>query len=177
MKRSSAPLIIFALLLCGCSKKESSEAKSQPVDQPGRVQPEPVNRSLKVGPGPPKHLLHRVFSLNDHTQFAFVVAPHQDSTTLHGTFRSFTKRSDPDSTCNRAADVDLMLLNEQEFSQFLQGPPRSVTYELDPSHNQRVDWRVPATYGQPETYHLVFTNSAGGTKVKFVDADFSVSSE
>ena len=177
MKRTSAPLIIFALLLCACSKKESSAAKDQPFDQAQPVLPGLLNRSPKVGPGPPKHLLHRVFSLNDHTQFAFVVAPHQDSTTLHGTFRSFTKRSDPDSTCNQAADVDLMLLNEQQFSQFLHGPPQSITYELDPSHNQRVDWRVPATYGQPETYHLVFTNSAGGTKVKFVDADFSVSSE
>jgi hypothetical protein len=138
-------------------------------------EPLPVDHPVNIEPGKPKHLLHNVFSVNNHTQFAFVVPPHQGSTRLHGTFRSFTKRSDPDSTSDGTADVDLMLLNEKEFSQFLHGQPQSVTYELDPSHNQLVDWHVPTTYVEPETYHLVFSNSAGGIKVKFVEADFTVS--
>jgi len=115
--------------------------------------------------------------VSKHTQFAFLVPPHQGNTKLHGAFRSFTKRSDPDSTSDRTADVDLMLLNEQEFNEFLHGQPQGVTYELDPAHNQTVDWQVPTTYGEAETYHLVFSNSAGGAKIKFVEADFTVSFE
>jgi hypothetical protein len=215
MKRSSALLAVVLLVVCGCSRRESREAKRPNVDQP---QPE-TKAATPVDPGPavtvvgpmtvweqegesvqaqredalrrqlhpadrlvhveakPEHFLHRVFSLSDHTQFSFVIPPHQANTRLRGTFRSFTKRSDPDSTSDRTADVDLLLLNEQEFNEFQHGQPQSVTYELDSSHNQLVDWRVPMTYGEPQTYHLIFGNSEGGARIKFVEADFTVSFE
>jgi hypothetical protein len=141
-----------------------------------RRQLHPADRLVHVE-AKPEHILHRVFSLSDHSQFSFVIPPHQANTRLRGTFRSFTKRSDPDSTSDRTADVDLLLLNEQEFNEFQHGQPQSVTYELDSSHNQLVDWRVPMTYGEPQTYHLIFGNSEGGARIKFVEADFTVSFE
>lgn len=122
----------------------------------------------------PKNFLHRIFSVNDHAQFAFLVPPHQENTRLHGSFRSFTNRNDPNSS-DRSADVDVLLLNDQEFNQFLHGQPQSVTYELDSGHNEVVDWRVPTTHADPQTYHLVFSNSGSGAKTKFVEADFTVS--
>jgi hypothetical protein len=137
----------------------------------------PIDHPVYFEPGKSQHLLHRVFSVDDHAQFAFVVPPHQSNATLHGTFRSFTRRRAPDSTSDRTADIDLMLLNDHEFNDFLDGQARSVTYELNPAHNQTVNWHVPITYGDPQTYHLVFSNSAGGTKIKFVEADFTVSFE
>lgn len=70
-----------------------------------------------------------------------------------------------------------MLLNEQEFNDFLQGKPGSMTYQSNPAHDQTVDWHVPITYEQPEQYHLVFSNPDGGPKTKFVKADFTVSFE
>jgi hypothetical protein len=141
-----------------------------------RRQLHPADRLVHIE-AKPEHFLHRVFSLSDHTQFSFVIPPHQANTRLRGTFRSFTKRSDPDSTSDRTADVDLLLLDEQEFNEFQHGQPQSVTYELDSSHNQLVDWRVPMTYGEPQTYHLIFGNSEGGASIKFVEADFTVSFE
>jgi hypothetical protein len=216
MKPSSALLAVVLLVVCGCSRRESREAKRPNVDQ--SQQPE-IKAAIPEDPGPavtvvgpmtiweqeaesiqaqrqdalrrqlhpadrlvyveakPEHFLHRVFSLSDHTQFSFVIPPHQANTRLRGTFRSFTKRNDPDSTSDRTADVDLLLLNEQEFNEFQHGQPQSVTYELDSSHNQLVDWRVPMTYGEPQTYHLIFGNSEGGARIKFVEADFTVSFE
>jgi hypothetical protein len=155
------------------------EAKPLQTKPEAAVRQEPlsIDHPVYIQPGKSKHLLHNIFSVNNHAQFAFLVPPHQDDTRLRGNFRSFTKRSDPDSTSDRTANVDLMLLNEQEFNEFLHGQPQSVTYELDPSHNQMVDWRVPTTYGESQTYHLVFSNSAGGTKTKFVEADFTLSFE
>src|SRR5271170_3596913 len=122
-----------------------------------------------------KNLVHGVFPVNKYTQFAFVVPPRQGYPRLQGDFRSFTKRREPDSTSDKTADVGLLLLNEQEFNDFLQGRPGSTTYELDPAHDQTVDWRVPVTYDQPQQYHLVFNNSDGGPKTKYVKADFTVS--
>ena len=152
------------------------QEKSAQVQQPETVrrEPLPIDHPVFVEAGKPKHLLHNVFSVNNHTQFAFLVPPHQGKTRLRGTFRSFTKRDDPDST-DRTANVDLLLLNEQEFNQFLHGQPQTVTYELDSVHNESVDWRVPTTFGEPEKYHLIFSNA--GTGKKFIEADFTVSFE
>jgi len=224
MKRSSAWLLVIVLLIlvCGCSRKRSTEAHRPNADQvqeakpeqpeikaatpedPGPTEtvvaplailkgqakplptkpetemtrePQPVDHPVHLRSEEPRNFLHRVFSVNKYAQFAFVVPPHQGHPRLRGDFRSFTKRDDPDSTSDRTADVDLMLLNDQEFNEFLHGQPQSVTYELDPSHNQMVDWRVPTTYGESQQYHLVFSNSEGGTNIKFVEADFTVSFE
>jgi hypothetical protein len=178
MKASSALLIVVSfLLVCGCSKKEQAKGSN---GGPEEVRPEEPLEPLTVTPAhiealPPENFLHKVFAVNGHAEFSFVVSPHQDNTRLRGTFRSFTKRNDPDSS-DGTANVDLLLLNEQEFEQLLHGQPQSVTYELDSAHNHVVDWRVPATYGEPQTYHLVFSNSSR-TKTKFVQADFTVSFE
>ena len=181
MKTLSALLIIVLLLLgCACSKKQSLGDKRPTVDQSQEVRPEEPLEPLTVTPAHieaprPENFLHKVFSVKNHAEFSFLVSPHQGNTRLRGTFRSFTKRNDPDSS-DRTADVDLLLLSDQEFNEFLHGAPQSVTYELDSAHNQLVDWRVPTTYGEPQTYHLVFSNS-GGAKTKFVEADFTVSFE
>jgi hypothetical protein len=173
-------LLIIALLLsaCACSKKDGLGTKRPNVDQSQEVRLEEPLEPLTVTPAHietrrPENFLHKVFSVSNQTQFLFVAPAHQESTRLRGTFRSFTKRNDPDSS-NGTADIDLLLLNEQEYNDFLHGPPQSVTYELDSAHNQVVDWRLPTTYGEPQTYHLVFSNS-DGTKTKFVEADFTVS--
>jgi hypothetical protein len=151
-----------------------SRIKPEP-EEDARREPMPVDHRVDVPSQKPENILHKVFSINKYAQFPFVAPPHQGNTRLRGTFRSFTKRNNPDSS-DSTADVDLLLLNEQEFNEFLHGQPQSITYELDSAHNQMVDWRVPTTYETPQTYHLVFSNS-GETKPKFVEADFTVTSE
>jgi len=214
--------LMLLLLICGCSRKQSSEARVRPHDDPPpAVKPEeqeikgatpedpgptatvvvplevlkkqakapptdseaeppleplPIDHPVHLEPQEPKHFLHKTFPVSNHAQFTFLVPPRQGNARLRGTFRSFTKRSDPDSTSDRTAAVDVLLLNDQEFNEFLQGRPQSVTFELDSANNQRVDWRVPTTYADPQTYYLVFSNS-GGTTRKFVEADFTISFE
>jgi hypothetical protein len=157
-------------------KREVNPPQTKPEEYV-RQEPLPVDHHIDVPSEQPTSVLHKVFPVKKYAQFAFVAPPHQGNTRLRGIFRSFAKRSDPNSTSDRAADVDLMLLNEQEFNEFLHGQPQSVTYELDSAHNQKVDWRVPTTYEEPQTYHLVFSNSGSGTKIKFVEADFTISFE
>jgi hypothetical protein len=152
----------------------ASQIKTEQTEQYVPQEPLPIDHPIRRPLEESKNVLHKVFSVNKYAQFAFVVPPRRGNARLRGTFRSFTKRSAADSTSDRTADVDLMLMSDQEFSEFLHGPPQSVTYEVDSTHNQAVDWRVPTTYGEPQTYHLIFSNS-GGTKTKFVEADFTVS--
>jgi hypothetical protein len=165
--KSFWPLLIVLLpLLCSCSRK------ANPPEEP---QTPPVDHLMHRSSEESKSVVHAVFSVSKYEQFAFVVPPHQAYPRLHGDFRSFTKRRDPDSSSDQTADVGLMLLNEQEFNDFLQIRSGSTTYQLDPAHDQTVDWRVPITYDQPQQYHLVFSNSDGGPKTKFVKADFTLS--
>jgi hypothetical protein len=180
MKALFALLTIISLLLgCACSKREVPGTKRPNVDQSQEVRPDEPLEPLTVTPvhveaQPPENFLHTVFSVSNYTQFSFVAPPHQDNTRLHGTFRSFIHRNDPNFS-DSTANVDVMLLNDREFNEFLHGPSQSVTREVDSAHNQTVDWQIPRTYGEPQTYHLVFSNSGSGAKTKFVEADFTVS--
>lgn len=170
MKKSLAWLIAVSLMLVsGCSRKSAQEGGA-------RQQADPVDRRADSYLEPQK-VLHQVFSVHNHAEFAFSVPARQRDARLIGTFRSFTKRGDPDSTSDPTADVDLMVFNDQQFDDYQNGRPVSAAYEVDPSHNQKVEWKVPPTSDQPQTYHLVFDNSAGGAKTKFVEADFTVSFE
>jgi len=148
-----------------------SDAKAAPTREPVAI-----DRVVSVEPGKPNHLLHNMFSVNHRAQFGFLIPAHQGNARLHGNFRSFTKRNDPDSS-DRSADIDLLLLNDEEFNQFLYGQPQSVTYELNSAHNQMVDWWIPATRDGSKTYYLVFINSADDKKPKFVQADFTLTFE
>lgn len=148
-----------------------SDAKAAPTREPLAI-----DHMVSVDPGKPKHLLHNMFSVNRHAQFGFSIPAHQGNARLHGNFRSFTKRDDPDSS-DRSADIDLLLLNNEEFKQFLHGQPQSVTYELNSAHNQIVDWWIPATRDNAKTYHLVFMNSSDAINPKFVQADFTLTFE
>jgi hypothetical protein len=172
MNRRSAWLLIAVvpLLVCSCSRKQTTlqEAPQRNAD--------PVDRRADSHLEPEK-VLHRVFPVKKHAEFAFTVPAHQRDARLLGTFRSFAKRVAPDSTSDDTADVDLMVLDDQQLDDFLHGRPVSAAYEVDPSHNQRAEWKVPPTSDQPQAYHLVFSNPAGGTKTRFVEADFTVSFE
>jgi|SRR5579863_7899865 len=171
MKRSSAWLLVAlsGMLVCGCSRRTA-------VEPAPRREGDPVDRRADVHLDPLK-VVHQVFPVRNHSDFTFSVPAGQRDARLVGNFRSFTKRSNPDSTSDQTADVDLMVLDNQQLDDFAHGRAMSATYEVDPSHSQRVEWKVPPTADQPQAYHLVFNNSAGGAKVKFVEADFVVSFE
>ena len=169
MKSAALLMIVLLALVCSCSRK------AIPPEEPEAARS--VDRPVHLNSEESKNVVHGVFTVSKYAQFAFVVPPHQAYPRLHGDFRSFTKRRDPDSTSDKTADIGLMLMTEQEFNDFLKGRPGSTTYQLDPAHDQTVDWRVPITYDQPQQYHLVFCNSDGGPKTKFVKADFGISFE
>ena len=80
-------------------KKQAQEKSDEEPPQ----EPLPIDRPVHIEPQDPKHFLHKTFSVSNHTQFTFQVPPRQGNARLRGTFRSFTKRSDPDSTSDRTA--------------------------------------------------------------------------
>jgi hypothetical protein len=121
----------------------------------------------------PNHFLHKRFSMTDSSEFAFTVPPHAVNPTLRGSFRAFTKGSSG-SASSKPAAIDLMLMNEEEFDDFVHGRSYDASYEADSSPNLTVQYAMPHTLGRACVYHLVFRNSHG-SRTSIVDADFTVS--
>ena len=123
----------------------------------------------------PRRFLHAQFTVADYRGFAFTVPPHAVDPTLRGKFRAFTKGSSG-SASSKPADIDLMVMSDGEFDDFVHGRSAEATYEADSSPNLRVKYAMPHTLDRARLYHLVFRNS-GGSRTTFVEADFTVSFE
>src|SRR6202030_4247142 len=92
------------------------QAKASLAKAPVPQKALPVDHSDYLEAGKPRSFLHKVFSLNKNVDFGFEIPPHQWNARLRGNFRSFTRRNAPDSTSDRTADVDVILLNEQDVN-------------------------------------------------------------
>jgi hypothetical protein len=117
-------------------------------------------------------ILKNKFRLASVVDVPFEVPAHATMPQLHGTFRSFIQ-PDGKPSSDTHADVDFRLLNEEEFSQFVNGRPSEALFSADATHDQEVNATLPPTLNQPVKYHLVFVNDTRATK-KVVQPDFRV---
>jgi hypothetical protein len=165
-------LSVALFVLCfgfACSKNQvSQESHADAVA--------PLDRVSATLLPPENHFLHKTFTLKTYEKFDFTVPAHSNRPTLHGSFVSFSQ-GNGGITSNANANVELMLLNGQEFDDFIHKRSGSTTYAGEPSFNQEVGFAVPSTHEQPQNYSLVFINTQGGPKSKVVKADFTVSFE
>jgi hypothetical protein len=134
--------------------------KAHPSDH---VAPSPVGTSTTI--------VNKTFAVTSTAKFVFEVPAHAASPQLHGTYHSSAKNSAAQPG-DENGDVDLLLINEQQYADFLNGNPADVVYSVDSSHDQDVSLGLPATLDHPVRYYLVFRNSHAGKKV--VQADFQV---
>jgi len=97
---------------------------------------------------------------------AHAVRPH-----LHGLYTSFA--GDVHGESGGAANVDFLVLNEDQYGDFQHGRPSEALFSVQDSHNQAVNFDLPASMDQPVKYYLVFRSSSGESK-KTVEANFKV---
>jgi len=170
MQKSHISLLLGGVLLAslGCSKKQDTQAKQSSEPQSG-------DHVALDDPADAKRLVHSVFPVENYRQFPFVIPPHQMRPKLHGDFQSFTNKNDPNSS-SEASNVDVLLLDDRQFDDFVHGRTGETTYQLESSHTQTIDYAVPATSDDARQYHLVFQASPGGSKI-FVKADFRLTFE
>jgi hypothetical protein len=174
MTRRLPCLLMAALLLslAACSKSQPEAGAQDASDQPASVD----HVVLSKAP-PPNNFLHKTFAIKTSEEFAFQVPSHSVKPALHGSFVSFAKNKSGDLLSNETANVDLLILNDQEFDDFSHSKQGSATYTVDPSHSQTVTYTLHPTVSDAENYHLVFRNSPGGPRSKLVKADFTISFE
>jgi len=124
-----------------------------------------------VGTG--RDLLHKTFAVANVVDLPFEVPAHAANPQLRGTYRSFAKQGGAPSS-DDAADVDFLLMNERQFSDFLHGRPVEAVFDAEGAHDQELNTTLPPTFGQSAKYYLVFRNAAASGGKKVVQADFRI---
>jgi hypothetical protein len=156
--------IAFVLLLAACNKSQHAPAtKVNALDHVDSAHLQPIN------------FLHKTFALKRNASFEFQVPAHTALPRLHGTFRSFVPRAEGDPVSDDSTDVDLVLLNAEQYADVAHGhSDGAALYTVDPTHYHEVDFLLSPTQEDSITYYLLFRNSPGGVPSKQVQADFSL---
>jgi hypothetical protein len=118
-------------------------------------------------------ILHHTFRVRGVVELPFEVPAHAATPQLRGSYRSFLERAG-EQTSDEDADVEFLVLNEQQYDEFLNGHPGEAVFSAEEGHDQDVNTGLPPTFSQPAKYHLLFRNNSHGTGKKVVQADFRV---
>lgn len=162
----------FAGPLATYMEKEGDLPANGP--QVENLEPLPPNPADHVGGsvvGSASPILRKTFSVRSAVQVAFDVPAHAATPRLRGMYQSFvTVGGAPVS--DSYADIDFLVLNEDQYAEFLHGHTGDATFSVDDAHVQEVNASLPPTIDQPVRYHLVFRNDTHRRASKTVKANF-----
>ena len=143
-----------------------------------KEQPPPVSTiapSDHAAPSPvgtSQNVLEKTFTLKTSTEFPFEIPAHAVQPHLHGLFASFLGQAHGAS--DASANIDFLVLNEEQHAEVASNHPSEALFTVEASHNQAVNFDLPASMNQPVKYYLVFRNSDGSKGSKVVEANFRV---
>ncbi len=154
----------------------TSEAPKPEGEDAPRAVPTPqaaasIDHIMQPSSQGPGHFLRKRFSVTEYHGFEFEVPAHALHPELRGSFKSSV------SGGGRDANVQVLLLDEQEFNNFARGEEGTVTFQTDPSDDGEVDWALNSPLFVAQKYFLIFRNASPHRRNKSVYADFTVSSE
>jgi hypothetical protein len=162
------PAVVGPLAQWMQNQKQDQKPEERRIGKPhalDHIAESPVGTSSAV--------VRKTFGVSGPAKFPFEVPPHAASPQLHGTFHSFVRQAGTQSS-DESADIDLLLMNGEQYADFLRGQPADTVYSVDASHDQDVSFGLPATLDKPVQYYLIFRNSSASAAKKVVQADFQV---
>ncbi len=160
-RRYLAVLIVMFLIGVACTKQPPPVNPAIPSDH---VANSPV--------GTTQTILQKTFNLKNSAVFPFEVPAHAMQPHLHGIFESFVGREH--GTSDETANISFLILNEEQNAAFDSNRPSEAVFSVEDSHNQAVNYDLPASMNKPVKYYLVFRNAEGSKSSKVVEADFRV---
>jgi hypothetical protein len=149
------------------NEKPAQVTENRPARKPhpsDHIAPSPVGSSSVI--------VRKTFAISTSITFPFEIPAHAVNAQLHGNYLSFVGRQEFQAGDDRA-DVSFLLMNEQQYNGFMNGRSADVLVSLDPSHDQDVNFGLPASRDLPAKYYLVFRNDSREGR-KIVKADFRV---
>jgi hypothetical protein len=150
----------------------NNESGAEQETQPAVRQESPADHIPGDSPvGTGRDILRKTFVVRRTMHVRFEIPPHAWTPRFHGTFRSLVGG---ESSHDPSANVDLLLLNEEQYAGFAAGRDPDALYVADTMHFRDISVDLSPSRDQPVRYYLVFRNSPGGADEKTVEADFRV---
>ncbi len=166
MKSSlSLAFTAIALTLLGCN------------NGPKRDLNEDSGLDHHVSQGPklaPQRVAHGISKLEKYQKFSFDVPPHALTPRLQGEFKSFMQGAGGARIADESADVELMVMTEDQYDAFTHKRSAESLYAIEPSHDHGVSIALPTTQADAAHYFVVFTRSTDGKTPVWVSADLNV---
>jgi hypothetical protein len=141
------------------------------LESPAPAKPNPADLVGGSVVGTTNTILHKKFRVRAAAQLGFVVPAHAATPHLRGTYQSFVSVGGA-PVSDSAADIEFLVLNDQQFAEFVHGHNGDATFAVDEAHVQEVNTSLPPTIDEPVKYHLVFRNASRQRQSKLVEADF-----
>jgi len=155
-----ALIVVLLLIHAGCTKEAPPPVST--VVPSDHVAPSPVGTTQTV--------LEKTFKLSTSSVFPFEIPAHAVQPHLHGIFQSFVGQVHGAS--DDTANIDFLIMNEEQESNFAGNRPSEALFTVESSHNQAVNFDLPASMNQPVKYYLVFRNPQKSGRV--VEANFRI---
>lgn len=174
-RKAGPKLLIITLIvsfglsaLPGCNRKPqtASEDSSNSFDH--------VSRTVHLEP---VQVTHGVAKMQTVLKFPFDVPAHVITPRLEGEFSSFMQGSGGERIADESADVELMVMTQEQYDAFEQKRSAESVYAIDPSHDHGVSISLPATQDTPVRYYAVFRRNNDGKKPIWVKADLKAEFE
>jgi hypothetical protein len=140
-----------------------------------QAKPDEVTPMARSATPPEQHVVQKTFTVQKYESFEMTIPPHCLHPRLHGNFKSFHFGEQGNRLSDEAANIDALLLDEQQFNDFSRGPLEETARSAQNTHDQQIDWALPSSFENPRKYYLVFNNATGKPKTKLVDADLTLS--
>ncbi len=149
------------------NSKPSGEEETQSA--PHKPSPEDHIEDSPVGTS--RRILHKTFAITRIVHVLFEIPPHAVTPRFHGTFQSMVQG---ESSHDENANVDLLLMNEEQYAEFAAGRDPDALFIADTIHYRDISVDLSPSREKPARYHLLFRNAPGGSAKKVVAADFAV---
>jgi len=130
-----------------------------------------------VSQGPrlaPQRVAHGISKLDKYEKFSFEVPPHSLTPRLRGEFSSFMQGEGGARISDESADVELLVMSEEQYDAFSHQRSAESLYAIEPSHEHGVSIALPMTQADLVHYYAVFRRTTDGKKPVWVKADLSV---
>lgn len=151
----------------GSSNIETVQPTSYQLVPSDHVGDSPVGSSIV--------LLHKTFSMSAVADVPFQLPAHASTPQLRGTYRSYVQHRDGKvADVEGGENVEFVLVNEQQFADFVGGRPSDAMFSAESAPDQEIHVSLPPTFGKPVKYYLLFQNSSRATGKKVVQADFRI---
>src|SRR5262249_32057370 len=88
---------------------------------------------------PEQQIVHKTFSVQKYESFEVQIPPHCLRPRLHGDFRAFRYGEQGNRASDEAASVDVLLMDEQQFNDFVHGPGDATTRAEQNTYERQID--------------------------------------